>query len=113
MSSSRRKISLRELAAVAEAKQKYKTAIHFTLYKQDNEIKAMDSGVYAVLVEADTLPDATFLKNLSIKLSQQDEENYKYLKYFQKQLGEQFNHVFYTYNKRGVEQFENYFGNSF
>lgn len=113
MTSSRRKISLRELAAVAGAKQKYKTSIHFTLYKEDNEIKAIDSGVYSVLVEADTLPDATFLKNLSIKLSQQDEENYKYLKYFQKQLDEQFNHVFYAYNKRGVEQFENYFGNSF
>lgn len=113
MTSNKRKISLRELAAVAEAKQKYKTATHFTLYKENNEIKAIDSRVYSVLVETDTLPDAAFLKNLSVKLSQQDEENYKYLKYFQKQLGEQFNHVFYTYNKRGVEQFENYFGNSF
>ena len=113
MSSSKRKISLRELAAVAEAKQKYKTATHFTLYKQDGEIKAIDSGVYSVLVETDTLPNATFLKNLSIKLSQQDEENYKYLKYFQKQLDEQFNHIFYTYNGKGVTQFENYIGNSF
>ena len=108
MTSNKRKISLRELAAIAEAKQKYKTATHFTLYKQDNEIKAIDSGVYSVLTEMDTLPDAKFLKNLSIKLSQQDEENYKHLKCFQKQLGEQFNHIFYAYNKRGVTQFENY-----
>ena len=113
MTSNKRKISLKELATIAEAKQKYKTATHFTLYKQENEIKAIDSGVYSVLIEMDTLPDATFLKNLSLKLSQQDEENYKYLKYFQKQLDEQFNHVFYTYNKRGVTQFENYLGYSF
>lgn len=112
MTSNKRKISLRELAAIAEAKQKYKTATHFTLYKQDNKIKAIDSGVYSVLIEMDTLPDATFLKNLSFKLSQQDEENYKYLKYFQKQFGEEFNRIFYIYNKE-VNKVEGYAGHPF
>lgn len=105
-------ISLSELAAVAEAKQKYTTAIHFTLYKQDDKIKAVDSGVYAVLTEMDTLPDATFLKCFSIKLSKQNEDNYKCLKYFQKQMEKEFNRAFYNYSKKGVEQFEGYVGYS-
>lgn len=104
---SNKTLSLRELAAVAEAKQKYDTAIHFILYRQDGQIKAIDSGVYSVLTETDALPDATFLKHFSIKLSKQDEDKYKYLKFVQKQFAEEFNHVFYIYNKE-VSKIEGY-----
>ena len=105
-------LSLRELAAVAEAKQKYDTARHFALYKQDEQIKAVDSGVYAVLTETDTLPDATFLKHFSIKLSKQDADKYKYLKIVQKQFAEEFNRIFYIYNKE-VSKIEGYAGHPF
>ena len=105
-------LSLRELAAVAEAKQEYNTATHFTLYKQDGQIKAIDSGVYSVFTETNTLPNAIFLKYFSIKLSKQDEDDYRYLKFIQKQFKEEFNHNFYIYNKE-VNKIEGYAGNPF
>lgn len=105
-------LSLTELAAVAEAKQEYNTATHFTLYKQDGQIKAIDSGVYSVFTETDALPNATFLKHFSIKLSKQDEDNYRYLKFVQKQFREEFNRIFYIYNKE-VNKIEGYAGHPF
>ena len=96
-------LSLTELAAVAEAKQKYNTATHFTLYKQDGQIKAIDSGVYSVFTETDALPNATFLRHFSIKLSKQNEDNYKCFKFIQKQFEEEFNRNFYIYNKEAAD----------
>lgn len=105
-------LSLRELAAVAEAKQEYDTATHFTLYKQDGQIKAIDSGVYSVFTETDALPNATFLRHFSIKLSKQSEDSYKCLKFIQKQFEEEFNRNFYIYNKE-VNKVEGYAGHPF
>ena len=105
-------LSLRELAAVAEAKQEYNTATHFTLYKQDGQIKAIDSGIYSVFMETDALPNATFLRHFSIKLSKQNEDDYKCLKFIQKQFEKEFNRNFYIYNKE-VNKVEGYTGHPF